>query len=668
MHKVLKLILSIFFYSATISVYAQTKHAVLVAVNDYYTQPGVKSRSCLRGCVNDADAMKELLTNRFAFQADKIRTLYNAEATKKNFIKLMYSVLRDCKPGDAVLFFYSGHGVWMTNNTLAQDAVKRGMSQAIVMSDLYSPGWDCLIRDETLKDIFNQFVDKKIILTTVFDCCYSANLMMTIKHQYWTASLDHRKGVVQKDMDIDDIPYIPGIKQPPGCKADSSGHLIDTLDSDMDAVPDCMDWEIHSPANNPVDSLGVVTDLFAGDFLLQPDNYYHPEKFASDSAEEYEPDTTKSYNLKDALTVSNISSIRPSERKNSAFLSMAGTADNQKGLEINDVSGIKHGAFTAALLHVYKNNPADLPVAALMKKVTTVMSEQTFRQTPSFHFDPTRLKGNLIGTGPSGFSKKLKAICIANKDGVITINKGYLAGVAKGNIFSDVSRKQKIQILDVFAGYATAINKTNAQIKTGQSFELMDDYSVSSPLIKIYIPAAQFTPASFDLFFKNKIVPQVNNKSYRDYNLSETEYGNTVIMWSDADKFKKTFNPYGDPEKSYLYVLLPVPSYIADPLRNAFAKDQNIEIVTDPAKAQYGIYLNYAKKSAEAKSGFVLYIHPIISGKVNEPADIFSEEHVSVPLLSVTSAQLISKELYKQARQIARYKNNSVWMNTYPKR
>ena len=667
MHKVLKLILSIFFYSAAIGSNAQTRHAVLVAVNDYYTAPRVKSSSCLRGCINDADAMKELLGNRFGFEASNIHTLYNEAATKKNFIKLMYSVLHACKPGDAVVFFYSGHGVWMTNHMLDQDQLKRGMSQAIVMSDLYSPGWDCLIRDETLKDIFNQFVDKKIILTTVFDCCYSANVMMMIKLHYWTASIYNRQAQVKKDMDIDNIPYTPEEKEPTGCRVDTAGNVVDTLDTDRDGVPDCKDWEIHSRFNTMADSLGVVRDP-ADQFLEQPDSYYDPEKFASDSAKEYEPDTTKSYNLKAALTVSNRSSVRPSERKNSAFLALAGTADNQKGLEINDISGVKHGAFTAALLQVYRNNPPDIPVSVLMNKIKAIMSEQNFRQNPSFHFDSTRIKGNLIGTTPSGFSKRLKAVCIANKGGVITINKGYLAGVAKGNIFSDASGKQKIQILEVYPGYATAANKSNGQIKAGQAFEMTDDHTVSNPLIKIFIPTAPFTPASFDVFFKNKIMPQVNNKDYRDYNFSEIEWGNTVIMWSDANKFKKTLNPYGDPQKNYLYVLLPVPGYISDQIKAAFAKDQNIEIVTDSAKAQYGIYMNYAKKSAEEKSGFVLYIHPIISGKVNEPADIFTEEHITVPALTANSAQLISKELYKQARMIARYKNSSVWMNTYPKR
>jgi len=669
MRKVLKLILSIFFYSGTLSINAQSKYAVLVAVNDYYKEPGVKHHSSLRGCVNDANAMKELLGNRFGFNGSNIHTLYNDAATKQNFVKLMYNVLRACKPGDAVVFFYSGHGVWMTNHMLDQDKVKRGMSQAIVMSNLYAQGWDCLIRDETLKDIFNQFVNKQVILTTIFDCCYSANLMMMIRHDYWTAEIYQRQNLTKKDLELDNIPYIADEKQPAGCRFDTAGNILDTLDTDSDGIPDCKDWQINSPANNPVDSLGVVRELAVDDFLDQPDNFYDPKKFAIDSAAEYKPETERSFNLKDALTVSNISSLRPSERKNSAFLSMAGTADNQKGLEINNVSGIKQGAFTAALLHVYRNNPPTLPVSQLIKKLTAVMTQQSFLQIPSFHFDSARLKGNLIGTKAVEFSNRLKALCIANNGGVITINKGYLAGVAKGNIFSDVSRKQKIQIVEVHPGYATAANKTNTPIKPGQVFEMTDDYTVSNPLIKIFIPTAQFTPATFDLFFKNKILPQVNKENYRHYNFAaEIQFGNTVIMWNDAERFKKTDNPYGDPQKNYLYVLLPVPSYIADQIKSTFAKDQNIEIVNDSAKAQYGVYLNYAKQSADAKSGFVFYIHPKINGKVNEPFDIFSRDHIAIPTVSLKSAPLISRTLYTHARKIARYKNNSVWMNTYPKR
>src|SRR4051812_39425267 len=121
MHKVVKLLLFILIYSSPRFTNAQNKYAVLLAVNDYYDAPGVKNSHSLAGCINDAEGIKGLLVNRFGFDPDNVHSLYNAAATKKNFIDLMSRVLRVCKPGDEVVFFYSGHGVWMTNHMLDQD-------------------------------------------------------------------------------------------------------------------------------------------------------------------------------------------------------------------------------------------------------------------------------------------------------------------------------------------------------------------------------------------------------------------------------------------------------------------------------------------------------------------------------------------------------------------
>ena len=119
--------------------HAQERYAVLVGVNDYYDDPATKNPHSLQGCVNDANSIKELLLNRFGFNPANIATLYDAKVTKKNFIDMMKAMLKKCKPGDALVFYYSGHGVWMDNDMNDGDSIKAGMSQAIVMSNLYAP-------------------------------------------------------------------------------------------------------------------------------------------------------------------------------------------------------------------------------------------------------------------------------------------------------------------------------------------------------------------------------------------------------------------------------------------------------------------------------------------------------------------------------------------------
>jgi hypothetical protein len=478
--------------------------------------------------------------------------------------------------------------------------------------------------------------------------------MMMPHARYWTPLL-FQKPVVRKDFDIDYIPYIPQGKKPTGCSYDSTGQLKDAKDTDQDGYPDCMDWEINSPPKSGVDSLGVALDVDIEGFIEQADNYYDPSTFANDSSED-----TKNFNLKDAITVSNRSSARPTERDNSRFLSLSGTLDNEKGLEITDISGMKHGAFTAAILQVYRNNPPALPVYELMNKVTAIMQQQSYRQSPDFHYDPARMNGNFIGISPSGFSDKIKAVCRANKNGIITIDKGLLAGVTKGNIFSDMDLhgKQKIQIIKIFNDSATAIDKSNGQIK----------HTVSAPLVKIYIPSASFTPASFEAFLKSKITPLVKRSDYGDYNYSDDELSNTVMIWKDGNVFQKTenINFQNNPNK-LLYVLLPIPTFMADPIKAFMLKDQNIEIVNDPAKAEYGIYMNYTKQRKDTASEFVFYIHPIITGKTDAIADIFSEDHKSVADLNLKNAPLITEDLYKQLKKVIRSRTNA-WLNTYPRR
>ena len=182
--KPIQLTIIIFFFSPLI-LFSQNKYAMLVGIDEYYIHPGVKHKNSLRGCVNDVYAIKGLLLNRLGFKETGIQVLVNEKATKENLLNLLKTTLNRCIAGDVVVFYFSGHGAWMSNPKNINDAVKRGLSQSIVMSNLYAPGLECLVTDEMLKKQFNNFVDKKTVMTAIFDCCYSGMLAFGYDEHYW---------------------------------------------------------------------------------------------------------------------------------------------------------------------------------------------------------------------------------------------------------------------------------------------------------------------------------------------------------------------------------------------------------------------------------------------------------------------------------------------------
>jgi hypothetical protein len=99
-------------------------------------------------------------------------------------------------------------------------------------------------------------------------------------------------------------------------------------------------------------------------------------------------------------------------------------------------------------------------------------------------------------------------------------------------------------------------------------------------------------------------------------------------------------------------------------------KDQNIEFVTDKNKADYILYLNYAKARPGHKPSFVFYFHPsLTSAQHQDEPRVFSLDHAEVPSITVTGKPLqqLSQKIYDLAKMTIRYKTTA-WMNTYEKR
>jgi len=80
------------------------KLALLVGIDSYADQP-------LKGCVNDTELQRELLVHRFGFNPKDIYVLTDEDATREGILTAFEEYLiKQAKPGDIVVYHYSGHG------------------------------------------------------------------------------------------------------------------------------------------------------------------------------------------------------------------------------------------------------------------------------------------------------------------------------------------------------------------------------------------------------------------------------------------------------------------------------------------------------------------------------------------------------------------------------
>ncbi|MDY6898625.1 MAG: caspase family protein, partial [Cyanobacteriota bacterium] len=88
------------------------KLALLVGIN-YLDNPNLNS---LKGCVNDVDLQQQLLIHRFGFKQSDILRLTTEESkwkqpTRNNILTAFEEhLIKQAKPGDVVVFLFSGHG------------------------------------------------------------------------------------------------------------------------------------------------------------------------------------------------------------------------------------------------------------------------------------------------------------------------------------------------------------------------------------------------------------------------------------------------------------------------------------------------------------------------------------------------------------------------------
>lgn len=158
------------------------KRAVLVGIN----YPGTDGE--LKGCLNDVSRMRRCLLDRFGFDDDGIRVLADADPstpppTGANIRLELERLVANARPGDALFFHYSGHGLQLPAETGEDDDT--GYDECIVPCDLN------LIKDQDFTELVAKVPDG-CRFTMVSDSCHSGGLIDKTKEQIGNSTKQSR--------------------------------------------------------------------------------------------------------------------------------------------------------------------------------------------------------------------------------------------------------------------------------------------------------------------------------------------------------------------------------------------------------------------------------------------------------------------------------------------
>ena len=155
------------------------KLALLVGINEYSAQP-------LRGCVNDMELQRQLLIHRFGFNPKDIHTLTDGQATRQGILEAFEEYLiRQAKPGDVVVYHYSGHGsrVIDPNPIVVEPGSKDGLNGTFVPINSSLPSEQGgVVEDIMGHTLFLLMLAlKSENFTAILDSCYSGGATRDIR-------------------------------------------------------------------------------------------------------------------------------------------------------------------------------------------------------------------------------------------------------------------------------------------------------------------------------------------------------------------------------------------------------------------------------------------------------------------------------------------------------
>lgn len=240
-----------------------TQRALLIGINNYLNvEP-------LHGCLNDVEAMRTLLTTRYQFPKNNVRTLTDTGATRVNILAAFQQLIDSSNPGDIVVIHYSGHGSQITDHNAFNN-----QDETLIPYD-YSRGSGVFpISDKQIANMLAQLCNRTQNVTVILDCCHAGGL---------TKALDMDKSIERKiapdprempqtdkfrtlsgkdsTLKIDDSRYVLIA----GCTADQSSYEISTQAQYHGAMSYYLTKELEHPGDQSwqkiVDEIGPLISI-----------------------------------------------------------------------------------------------------------------------------------------------------------------------------------------------------------------------------------------------------------------------------------------------------------------------------------------------------------------------------------------------------------------------
>jgi hypothetical protein len=139
-----------------------TRKAVLCGINNYANAP-------LKGCVNDARNVRDLLVNNFGFPPEEIHLLEDQQVVKAKVLRQWDWLTSGARAGDILVFHFSGHGSYVPDES-GEEQDLRDEITCLQDMDFNDPA-TYLTDDEWYE--LAQRVDPSVQLIILKDTCHS---------------------------------------------------------------------------------------------------------------------------------------------------------------------------------------------------------------------------------------------------------------------------------------------------------------------------------------------------------------------------------------------------------------------------------------------------------------------------------------------------------------